>query len=210
MFSGRRRSLGLASALALVAALGAGCTPGPQGGTSGPTGGATASATPSAPVTETARDGRTVLPTGESVACEVLADDAIKSALGPVAASLQPAQPDAERTPEGVLYDSCIHAFDPDGATTNALTVQIITYPSEQEASRADPYSLMPAAEDVAGLNHPAKYSMIPLSGSTEFVLVSVDGPRVVKLIAALPQTGAWDVAEGRESMTRLAQASGL
>jgi hypothetical protein len=190
--------------------LGSACTPGPQGGTSGSATGGTPTAASSSPAPETARDGRTVLPTGESVACGLLGDDAIKSSLGTVAKSLQPAQPDAERTAEGVLFDSCIHAFEPDGATTNALTVQIITYPTEQEASRSNPYGLLPAPEDVPGLKNETKYSLIPLSGSKEFVIVSLDGARIVKLIVALTPDAAWEPAAGRETMFELARTAQL
>jgi hypothetical protein len=144
------------------------------------------------------------------VACGLLGDDAIKSSLGAVAKSLQPAQPDAERTAEGVLFDSCIHAFEPDGATTNALTVQIITYPTEQEASRSNPYGLLPAPEDVPGLKNETKYSLIPLSGSKEFVIVSLDGARIVKLIVALTPDAAWEPAAGRETMFELARTAQL
>lgn len=202
MSSGRTPSLRLAPVLALAAVLASGCSGNPQQGGS--------PSAASSPAPETARNGSTVLPTEQSVACDLLGEDAIKSSLGAAAGSLQPSQPTAERTPEGVTYDSCIHAFDPDGATTNALTVQIITYPSEQEAVGADPFSLLSTPEDVAGLRHPAKYSVLPLSGSTEFVLVSLDGPRVVRLIAALPPSEAWDPPAGREAMIKLAQAAKL
>lgn len=193
---------------ALGAVVLSGCTPAPRQDSPTPA----ASQSPSAPrpSLETGRDGRTVLPTEASTACGLIDEPAIRSSLGAVAGSLQPAQPDAERTPDGVIYDSCIHAFDPGGATTNALTVQIITYPTEQEVAKADPYRLLPDAEDVPGLQHPAKYSMLELSGSTEFLVVSVDGARVVKLITALPQATAWDKAEGKASMLKLAQAAKL
>lgn len=194
--------------LAAVAVLTIGCTPAPpQNGstTAAPSASATAS-----PTLETGRNGRTVLPTAASTACGLVDEPAIRSSLGAVADSIQPAQPDAERTPEGVIYDSCIHALDAGGATTNALTVQLITYPSVEEADRANPYGLLVDPEDVAGLKHPAKYSMLDLSTSTEFVLVSVDGARIVKLIVALPKDTAWDKSSGRASLLRLAQAAGL
>jgi hypothetical protein len=201
-----RPNLGtLVSAAAVVAVLVSGCTS-QQGSADASSPGS--SSAPAAP--ETARDGRTVLPTSASVACGLLDGPAIQASLGTVAASLQPAQPDAERTADGVVYDSCIHAFDPGGATTNALTVQIITYPSGQEVARANPYALLDAPEDVPGLQHPAKYSMMALSDSTEFVLVSVDGARVTRLIVALPHASAWDHATGKDSMLKLARAANL
>ena len=198
----------LVTAAAVVAFLCSGCTATPQQGSAGTGGSPTPSSTPSPP--ETARDGRTVLPTSLSEACGLVDDPAIQASLGAPAASLQPGQPIAERMADGAVADSCIHAFDPGGATTNALTVQVITYPSELEVAKADPYVLLNDPQDVPGLQHPAKYSRMALSDSTEFVLVSVEGPRVVKLIVALPTESAWDQAAGRDSLLKLAQASGL
>lgn len=199
----------LATAAAIVALLGSGCTAAPPQDTADAGGSATASSSaPAAP--ETARDGRTVLPTNGSEACGLVDGPAIQASLGSPASSLQPGQPVAERMPDGVVTDSCIHAFDPGGATTNALTVQISTYPSEQEVTKAAPYALLNDPQDVPGLQHPAKYSRMALSDSTEFVLVSVNGPQVVKLIVALPTAEAWDQAEGRDALLKLAQASGL
>jgi hypothetical protein len=198
----------LAAAAAIVAFLGSGCTAAPPQDTAGAGGSATPSSAPAAP--ETARDGRTVLPTNGSEACGLVDGPAIQASLGSPASSLQPGQPIAERMPDGVVTDSCIHAFDPGGATTNALTVQIITYASEEEVTKAGPYALLNDPQDVPGLQHPAKYSRLALSDSTEFVLVSVNGPRVVKLIVALPTAEAWDQAAGRDALLKLAQASGL
>ncbi len=196
------------SASTVLAVLVTGCTPAPS--QNGPTSAAPASSATAPPSLETGRNGRTVLPTAASTACGLVDESAIRTALGALADSVQPAQPDAERTAEGVIYDSCIHALDAGGATTNALTVQLITYPNAAEADRANPYGLLLDPEDVTDLQHPAKYSMLDLSASTEFVLVSVDGARVVKLIVALPKNTAWDKAGGRRAVVKLAQAAGL
>jgi hypothetical protein len=51
---------------------------------------------------------------------------------------------------------------------------------------------------------------MMALSDSTEFVLVSIDGARVTRLIVALPHAGAWDHATGKDSMLKLARAANL
>ena len=198
----------LVTAAAVVAFLCAGCTATPQQDGAASSGSPTPSATPAPP--ETARDGRTLLPTDGSEACGLVDDPAIQASLGAPASSLQPGQPIAERMADGVVTDSCIHAFDPGGATTNALTVQVTTYPGEQEVTNAEPYALLNDPQDVPGLQHPAKYSRMALSDSTEFVLVSVNGPQVVKLIVALPTAEAWDQAEGRDALLKLAQASGL
>lgn len=196
------------SASAVLAVLVTGCTPAPP--QNGSTSAAPATSATAPPSLETGRNGRTVLPTAASTACGLVDESAIHSSLGAVADSVQPAQPDAERTPEGVIYDSCIHALDAGGATTNALTVQLITYPNADEADRANPYGLLVDPEDVTDLQHPAKYSVLDLSASTEFVLVSIDGARVTKLIVALPKESSWDKAVGKASILKLAQAADL
>lgn len=207
MSSGKPLTTPFVSMLLVLSALSAGCSGNPDGGSAT---GSAATASPTASAPTTGRDGRTLLPTGSSVACGLLDDAAIKSTLGPVAGSLQPAQPVAERMPAGVTHDSCLHPFDAGGASTNALTVQVITYPSAAEATAADPFGMLNAPEDVPGLKNEAKYSMIPLSGSTEFVIVSLDGARIVKLIVALPPDAAWEPAAGRETMLELARTAQL
>lgn len=160
--------------------------------------------------TTTARDGRTVLPTSESQACSLLSEAAIRDALGEVSATLKPPQRSAERLPDGTTEDFCLYPFDEGGATTNALLVEVRTYASPQVAVESDPFALLMNAVDLPGLRKPAKFAVNTLSESTEFVVASLDGARVVRLVAAVPPATAWDRAAGQDHMTRLATAAGL
>lgn len=160
--------------------------------------------------TTTARDGRTVLPTSDSKACSLLSEESIRDALGEVGATLGQPQPNSTRLPDGTIQDFCIYPFDKGGATTNALVVEVRNYPSPQAAVDSDPFALIKDAESLPGLRLPAKYAVNTLNDSTEFVVVSVEGARVVRLLAALPPATAWDRETGREHLRKLAATAGL
>ncbi|AOT05150.1 hypothetical protein [Arthrobacter sp. U41] len=134
----------------------------------------------------------------------------IREALGEVAAALEPVQPSVERLPDGTIKDSCLYPFDKGGATTNALLVEVHTYPSPQVAVDSDPFALLMNAVDLPGLRKPTKFAVNTLSESTEFAVASLDGARVVRLVAALPSATAWDRAAGQDHMLKLATAAGL
>ncbi len=88
--------------------------------------------------------------------------------------------------------------------------MEVRNYPTPQAAVGSDPFALLMNAEDLPGLRQPAKYAVNSLSESTEFVVASLEGSRVVRLVAALPPAKAWDRAAGREHMKKLATAAGL
>lgn len=179
-----------------------------QGGSTSSTPVPSPTATSSAPVV--GHDGRTLLPSGEATACSLVSEATVKKALGNVAANLQPAQPSLVRAPDGTTTDSCLHAFDQSGTTTNGLVVEVVTYPASAAAEASRPYALLMDPEDVKGTAHPAKYAMNALSSSKEFVLVSVNGARITRLIAAMPTAGAWDRNAGRDALVQLAKDAGL
>lgn len=209
MSSSKRLIGGFAAALILGAATG--CTsdgPAPAPAQTSSTPAASATNGPTAPVT--ARDGRTVLPTSESDACSLLSEAAIRESLGAVAQNLQAPQPSAGRLPEGTTEDFCLYPFESGGATTNAVLVEVRNYPTPQAAKDSDPFALLMNPEDLPGLREPAKYAVNSLKESTEFVVASMEGSRVVRLVAALPPAKAWDRASGKEHMKKLATAAGL
>lgn len=94
--------------------------------------------------------------------------------------------------------------------TTNGLVIEIVTYPSPQAAIDANPFALLMNAEDFPGLAHPAKFGVNKLSDSTEFVVASLQGSRLFKLVAATPTSKSWETATGKANMKKLATAAGL
>ena len=197
------RGLALSAAVAVLAV---GCTATPAlRQTTSPEG----QSSPTQPA-EAERNGKVALPTESSTACDLLDQPSIRSSLGAVADTVQPPQPDSERTPDGTVYDSCIYPFAVGAATTNALTVQRISYPATAHERLNDPYALLIEPEDVTDLKHPAKYAKLDLSSSTEFVLVAFDGTNATKFIVAIPKGAAWDESKGKAVMVQLAHQVGL
>jgi hypothetical protein len=200
MYSGKqlRRSVGgvaLVTLLALTA-----CTGGTSNGPDAP-------ALSSAPVPTIAHDGRTILPSPGTTACKVVGPEAIRQRLGARATGLQPGQSSGVQDAEGVIKETCIYPLDERGLTTNAVIVEIATYPSTAVLAGADPFALMTAPEDVSGLGDRAKFGMNSLTGTNEFVLAVVSGVRVTRFLVAVPASAAdWDKSSGRDVLTSLAQ----
>lgn len=207
MFSGKRVASGFTGLLILVAL--PSCTA--DGSPSESSSPAPATSVNSASATPTiGRDGRTILPSAESQACALLSEAAVRDILGEVASSLGAPQSGSERAADGTTTDFCLYPFDEAGTTTNGLVIEILTYPSARQAADADPFALLPNAEDLGGLKHPAKFGINRFNESTEFVVASLQESRLFRLVAATPPSKAWGATTGKDTMKRLATAAGL
>lgn len=179
--------------------------------TGGTSNGPDASPLSSAPAPSVAHDGRTILPSPGATACQVIGPDAIRQRLGTHAAGLQAEQSSGIQDAEGVTKESCIYPLDEGGLTTNAVIVEVATYPSAAALEGADPFALMTAPEVVSGLGDRAQFGMNTLSGTNEFVLAVVSGLRVTRLLVAVPAS-ATDLSKssGRDVLKSLAQDAKL
>lgn len=158
-----------------------------------------------APTPSIAHDGRTLLPASLATACQILGPEAIRRTLGDLASNLQAAQPSAVQDAAGVKKDSCIYPFDAGGLITNAVVVEVTTYPSP-ESMADDAFKLMTDPEEVPGLGDRAKFAVNSLSGTSEYILTVVSGPRATRVLVALPSSDShWSKAEGREVLETLA-----
>jgi hypothetical protein len=204
MYSGRLpRSTAWAavSGVTLVAFLGlAGCTGETSSRPDSP-------AMSSAQTPSVAHDGRTILASPGTTSCQVISPDLIRQHLGTRAADLQAEQSSGVQDSEGVKKESCIYPFDERGLTTNAVVVEVTTYPTAAALAAADPFQLMTAPEDVGGLGDQAKLAVNSLSETNEFVLTVVNGIRVTRLLIAVPASAAnWDKSTGRDLLKSLAR----
>lgn len=166
--------------------------------------------TSSAPAPSVAHDGRTILPSSGSIACQVIGPDSIRLRLGARAAGLQTEQSSGVLDAKEVKKESCIYPLDESGLTTNALIVEVATYPTPSLEGE-DPFALIMAPEEVGGLGDRAQFGMNSLMGTNEFVLAVVSGTRVIRLLVAVPTSAAgWDKATGRELLKSLAEDAKL
>lgn len=208
MYSDRllqRRAWAKASGVVIAAFFGlAACT----GETSSPPGSSTL---PSVPIPSTAHDGRTILANPGTTACRVIKPEAIRQHLGLSAGDLQPEQSSGVQDAEGLKKESCIYPLDPSGLTTNAVIVEVTTYPSPSALASVDLFPLMSAPEDVSGLGDQAKFAVNRLKDTNEFVLTVVSGIRVTRLLIAVPAAAAgWDKSSGKEILQSLARDAAL
>lgn len=208
MYSGnqpRPTAWAAVSGVALVALFGlAACSGEPSGG---PASSATSSTSAPSPTPSIARDGRTILASPGSTACEAVGPDTIRQHLGPRAAGLQAEQRSGVQDAAGVKKESCIYPLDEKGLTTNAVIVEVTTYPDAAALAGADPFQLMTAPEDLSGFGDQAKLATNSLSGTNEFVLTVVKGLRVTRILIAVPQSAAdWDTSSGRNIVKALAR----
>lgn len=159
-------------------------------------------------VSESASPGRTapsLIPTGETRACSVLDAAELKEALGSVGASMKAPEPSGIRLDGGFEKDTCVYPLDADGVTTNAVVVEVIWDPTGTNVPSLDELAPVPDPEVVEGLGSNALYSMVRLSGSSEYSL-SVEGSQAVyRLLVARPTSAeSWDLSEGRDVLKRI------
>jgi hypothetical protein len=210
MSSVSRRWVGGLRAVAACGMLGAGlvgCTatappPPPSISTDSP--GVPASASPG-------RTAPSLIPTGETRACAVLDAAELKEALGTVGASMKDPEPSGIRLDDGFEKDTCVYPLDADGVTTNAVVMEVIWDTTGTRTPSLDELAPAPEPEVVEGLGSKALYSMVRLSGSSEYSL-SVESPQAVyRLLVARPNSAdSWDRAEGRDVLERIMRKAKL
>lgn len=194
----RRAALSVAAFLLSGAALAA-CTgsgsPTP-GSSSGPSvSGADASTTPAASPSPTGtsqigKDGRTVEPGKSAGSCTVLSESALRTVLGSWAGSLQTGQGEVSTDREGTSIDACVYPLAAGSGTDNSLIVERRTFASAQALQGSGPFTMLMNPEPLSGLRGDARYGVNSLSGSTEYVVVSVSGTSLSRLLLSTPASG--------------------
>ena len=165
-------------------------------------------------VPPSASPGRTapsLVPTEDTRACAVLDAAALKEALGAVGASMKAPEPSGIRLDGGFEKDTCVYPLDADGVTTNAVVMEVIWAPTGTKRPSLDDLAPPPEPETVDGLGSKALYSMVRLSGSSEYSL-SVEGSQAVyRLLVARPtRADSWDRSEGRDVLERIMRRAKL
>ncbi|MDQ0756858.1 hypothetical protein [Arthrobacter sp. B3I4] len=172
--------------------------------------GCTASAPPAAPsvstegpgVPESASPGRTtpsLIPTGQTRACAVLDQAELKAALGSVGASLKAPEPSGVRLDDGFEKDTCVYPLDASGVTTNAVVMEVIWDGTGAKSPSISDFGAVTDPEEVSGLGTKAQYSMVRLSGSSEFSLRVQSTQAAYRLVVARPNNDVgWDRKQGR------------
>jgi len=154
--------------------------------------------------TAAARATPSIVPSGKTQACDVLAVDDLKAALGTSGQSMLAAEPSGVQLDGGRERDTCVYPLDASGVTTNAVIVEVLrstngTKPSIEE------FGPVTGADDVAGLGERAQYSMVRLSGSSEFSLTVQSAKAVYRLVIARPNdVQAWDRGQGRRVVEQI------
>lgn len=199
-------SLGLLLVLGLSACTGS--SPAPSAGASTSAGSA-AAATPSTPVSPTARDGSSLIPTTEVGACSLLSMEQIRATLGDAAREIQAGEVAGTVSPAGVRHENCIYPLDTSGTTTHAVVLETVAYPDEASRAGADPWEGMMSPTDITGLWGEARYAINRLSQSTEHVLAVAEGTRVWRFVVSQPtDISTWDAQEGQAVLRKLAEAA--
>ncbi|MCU1531215.1 MAG: hypothetical protein JWO49_786 [Arthrobacter sp.] len=202
----------LAGSIGLAACTGAPPAAGP--GTSDPASSVPSPSTSSVPgpstspgpIPSTARDGSTVLPTNEVSSCEVLGQERIQQVLGDAASDIQPGESSGSVDPSGIRRESCVYPLDAGRTTTHAVVVEVTTFKSAEELAAAGPFASMTDAVDVGDLSGPARFAVVRLSGSTEYVLVIANGAKLTRLIVSRPDA-PWSSADGLVALKELAKS---
>lgn len=154
--------------------------------------------------TTAARATPSIVPSGKTQACDVLAVDDLKAALGTSGQSMLAAEPSGVQLDGGRERDTCVYPLDASGVTTNAVIVEVLrstngTTPSIEE------FGPVTGADDVAGLGERAQYSMVRLSGSSEFSLRVQSKTAAYRLVIARPNdVNAWDRDQGRRVVEQI------
>lgn len=204
----------LLSGLALTA-----CTPeGPSSGedTSSSTTKSTSmeSPTPSPGTTTTVqvgKDGRTIDPAAKAESCALLEETDIRTELGSWADGLQAGQGEVATDRDGTAVDSCIYPLGAGAGVDHSAVIEQREYKSPEELAASAPFSLLMKAEAVPGLRGDAQYGVNTLTGSTEYVVVSVLDKTSFKLLVSVPSgTTAPEGMNAKEMLVALAKKAGF
>lgn len=205
----------LLSGAALAACTGSG-SPAP-GGSSGPSAsGIDASSTPAPSPSPTGtsqigKDGRTVEPGKSADSCTVLAETALRTVLGSLAESLQAGQGEVSTDREGTSIDACVYPLAAGSGTDHSLIVERRNFTTAQALQSSGPFTMLMKPEPLSGLQGDARYGVNALSGSTEYVVVSVSGTRVSRLLLSTPATAPGPAAdEAKKMLVDLAREAGF
>ena len=178
--------------------------------------GCTATAPPPTPsistetpgVPESASPGRTtpsLIPTGQTRACGVLDTTELKKALGSVANSMKTPEPSGVRLDGGLEKDTCVYPLDASGVTTNAVVMEVIWDGTGSKGPSIGDFGPVTDAQDVSGLGSKAQYSMVRLSGSSEFSLRVQTSQAAYRLLVARPNgADGWDREQGRAVLEQI------
>jgi hypothetical protein len=224
MSSSRRRArknvLTALAALVVGGSMLVACTPeGPSSGGAVSSSGAQtapseASASPSPSNTNTAqvgKDGRTIDPAAKAESCTLLAESDIRDELGAWAAGLQPGQGEVSTDRDGTAVDSCVYALEAGAGTDHSAVIEQRVFDTPQELASSRPFGLLMTAEAVSGLRGDAKYGVNSLTGSTEYVVVSVLDKTSSTLIVSVPSgTAVPDGTSVKEMLVALAKKAGF
>ncbi|WP_458110920.1 hypothetical protein M1D88_10885 [Arthrobacter sp. R1-13] len=194
----RRLAMSVAAFLLSGAALAACTGPGSPtpGGSPGPSvSGIDASSTPAASPSPTGtsqigKDGRTVEPGKSADSCSVLSESVLRTVLGSWAGSLQAGQGEVSIDRVGTSIDACVYPLAAGSGTDNSLIVERRTFASAQALQSSDPFTMLMKPEPLSGLQGDARYGVNSLSGSTEYVVVSVSGTSLSRLLLSTPASG--------------------
>ena len=156
-------------------------------------------------------DGRTLQPGTTARSCELLTPAVIHATLGPLAANLQDGQGEASVDREGTRVDSCVYPLEVQAGTDHSLIVERKDYPSSQQLLASQPFGMLMTAESVDGLQGDSRYGSNVLSGSTEFLIVSVSGSRVSRILVSEPTSSPkTDPADAKRMLRELASRAGF
>lgn len=216
-FSNRLRTKWAASALAVASALMTGCSVGgtPEAGQS--SGAHSSSPFPPAPSTDNAveveqgKDGRTLQPGSAARSCEAFSPAELGVALGERAANLQEGQGEVSIDREGTTVDTCVYPLEKLGGVDHSLIVERKDFPSAEQLRASDPFGMLMTQEPVDGLKGDARFGVNTLSGSTEYVVVSVSELRISRLLLSEPSSGQTiEAHEAKKVLAELAIQAGF
>jgi hypothetical protein len=141
----------------------------------------------------------------------VLPEAEIRAELGNWAVRLQPGQGEVSTDREGTAVDSCVYPLEAGAGTDHSVVVERREFESRQKLDESAPFGLMMTAEQAPGLRGDAKYGVNRLTGSTEYIIVSVHDKTASKLLVSVPSD--LPVPEGsstNEMLVALARKAGF
>jgi hypothetical protein len=107
----------------------------------------------------------------------------------------------------GLEKDTCVYPLDSTGVTTNAVVVEVIWDAQGTATPSINDFGPVTESEEVDSLGSSAQYSMVRLSGSSEFSIRMQSSGAAYRLLVARPNSeGGWDREEGRAVLERIAR----
>jgi len=135
----------------------------------------------------------------------VLDTTELKKALGSVANSMKTPEPSGVRLDGGLEKDTCVYPLDASGVTTNAVVMEVIWDGTGSKGPSIGDFGPVTDAQDVSGLGSKAQYSMVRLSGSSEFSLRVQTSQAAYRLLVARPNgADGWDREQGRAVLEQI------